>query len=425
MARIQNIYHPHDKFVKRILYRQGKLEAFFQATLPTALLQQLDFSTFRVLRNETVTENLGLLASDILALCDLKTGETCAFCFLFEHKSYPERRIHFQLLSYMNAIWEEILENNKDLLGENPQKFAKLPIITPVVVYHGKEPWNYPTELQDFLVSKNSIYQKYVPNFSYEFIKITPELFSLFQKEREILLLLKTLYYQSMKNLQEHYEEVLQLCIDQNGNCDFKSYRILLSYCMNVSHASDKKFIKCAQKVLGQQGEGMAMTMAEQLRKEGAQEAQKQFTQALKDLEEKRLQEEAKRKEEEAKRKEEEAKRKEEEAKRKEEETKRKEETQKQFAQTLKDLEEKLLQEETKRKEEETKRKDIENRIKKNIIKTLKSKYNCENILILNTILNLKNQEDIIETQHYIYECSNYLQFEKYLYQIIEKQMVA
>ncbi|MDD2235434.1 MAG: Rpn family recombination-promoting nuclease/putative transposase, partial [Desulfitobacteriaceae bacterium] len=53
--------------------------------------------------------------------------------FLFEHKSYQSPLTALQLLKFMIAIWE---------LKTNKEKQKKLPIIIPLIVYHGENRWN-------------------------------------------------------------------------------------------------------------------------------------------------------------------------------------------------------------------------------------------------------------------------------------------
>ncbi|WP_082631344.1 Rpn family recombination-promoting nuclease/putative transposase [Gracilibacillus massiliensis] len=55
-----------------------------------------------------------------------------------EKKSYLSNNTPFQLLKYMMKIWE------KKAIKE---KTDKLPIIIPLVVYHGENQWNLRTFL--------------------------------------------------------------------------------------------------------------------------------------------------------------------------------------------------------------------------------------------------------------------------------------
>lgn len=53
---------------------------------------------------------------------------------LVEHKSYPDNRVALQLLHYMAGLWRQWNQ-------------LPLPVIHPVVLYHGKRRWTAPKEL--------------------------------------------------------------------------------------------------------------------------------------------------------------------------------------------------------------------------------------------------------------------------------------
>jgi hypothetical protein len=62
---------------------------------------------------------------------------------VFEHQSTSDRRMAFRLLRYLVRIWEQ-------WWADHPRAEA-LPVIVPVVLYHGKEPWSAPVALDALL----------------------------------------------------------------------------------------------------------------------------------------------------------------------------------------------------------------------------------------------------------------------------------
>ena len=62
--------------------------------------------------------------------------------FLFEHKSYPSKGVAFQLLNYMVRIWEQKIKKELD---------QKIPVVIPLVVYHGKDKWQIKTSLGEMI----------------------------------------------------------------------------------------------------------------------------------------------------------------------------------------------------------------------------------------------------------------------------------
>lgn len=79
--------------------------------------------------------------SDLFFRVDVNNNEGYIY-FLFEHKSYKDKLVIFQLLRYMIEIWESKIkkENNN-----------KLPIIILLLIYHDKGHWNIKTKLSEMI----------------------------------------------------------------------------------------------------------------------------------------------------------------------------------------------------------------------------------------------------------------------------------
>ncbi len=69
---------------------------------------------------------------------ELLRGAPSTAYVLLEHKSTAERKTRFQIANYMMALWDRI---------ERQRDAQPLPLIIPVVVYHGSGRWNAPTSL--------------------------------------------------------------------------------------------------------------------------------------------------------------------------------------------------------------------------------------------------------------------------------------
>ncbi|MCY4523223.1 MAG: Rpn family recombination-promoting nuclease/putative transposase, partial [Halobacteriovoraceae bacterium] len=84
-----------------------------------------------------------------------KTDKQATIALLVEHKSFQDRNLLFQLLSYLACFYEK----------------EKSPLI-PLVFYHGRNPkWNIPMDFHGVL-RISSFSRKYVPNFTYKLINI-------------------------------------------------------------------------------------------------------------------------------------------------------------------------------------------------------------------------------------------------------------
>lgn len=85
----------------------------------------------------------------------LHEGKATYVYVLFEHKSYSDDLIAFQLLRYMVRIWEQNLK----------QKQPLLPIL-PLVIYHGRSRWRVPLEFEALLETPEAL-KPYVPAYRY------------------------------------------------------------------------------------------------------------------------------------------------------------------------------------------------------------------------------------------------------------------
>lgn len=94
-------------------------------------------------------------------------------CFLFEHKSFPDRQVILQVLRYMIEIWESKIRVDKEARKEGATELTgdfELPIIIPLVVYHHKTTWKIKRSLGEMLKDYDKFpeeMKKYIPNFEY------------------------------------------------------------------------------------------------------------------------------------------------------------------------------------------------------------------------------------------------------------------
>ena len=76
---------------------------------------------------------------------------------LVEHKSDLDAWTKIQLFKYMNEVWQSFIQ----------KKTGTLPIIVPLVFYHGTARWNYSLEFSDLFNLPSEHYRKYIPKFEH------------------------------------------------------------------------------------------------------------------------------------------------------------------------------------------------------------------------------------------------------------------
>ncbi len=136
----------HDNFFKSLFSVKENLTDLLCGSLPLDVLKGLKIETLEYDPTEYVDHELAPYFKDIS--CNMYYGKTnVKISLLYEHKSYPDKNIHLQLLRYILNVWENQAANKQELT----------PVIT-MVFYHGKRKWtdsgfvkNIPEELKRFV----------------------------------------------------------------------------------------------------------------------------------------------------------------------------------------------------------------------------------------------------------------------------------
>lgn len=126
------INKPHDKFFKETLSNIETTRSFMENYLPKEILAITDLEKLTVEKDSYIDKELEEVFSDILFKANINGKEGYIY-FLFEHKSYLSDKVAIQLLKYIIKIWEQKTEK---------EKHKRLPLIIPLVIYHGENIWN-------------------------------------------------------------------------------------------------------------------------------------------------------------------------------------------------------------------------------------------------------------------------------------------
>lgn len=123
MPSTQSQPSPHDTYFRRILARLDAVAEFLRWYLPTSIVAELDLTEVTYADTAFVDAKLRKHFSDLLLRVRLRTGGAAYVLILLEHKSAPDPRVAIQALRYAALLWD--------------QSPLPLPLIIPVVVYHG------------------------------------------------------------------------------------------------------------------------------------------------------------------------------------------------------------------------------------------------------------------------------------------------
>jgi predicted transposase/invertase (TIGR01784 family) len=156
---MDKIIKAHDKFFAKIFSDTENIKSFLKIALPAGVLKVLDFSKIEFDLRSYITGEIKGFSSDMVVKLKMFRGNKkkidTDIYFLFEHKSYRDKKIFMQLLKYMYLMWQ------KDMAAGKP-----LRVIVPIVFYHDKYKWKMPQSFNDQF-DVNEDVKKYLLNYKY------------------------------------------------------------------------------------------------------------------------------------------------------------------------------------------------------------------------------------------------------------------
>jgi len=139
---MKDIHNIHDKTFKTAMSDIRVARDFFEEYLTKTILSLVNLNTLKLSHNSYVDENLNTFSSDVLYEVKLENSNTAYFYLLCEHQSSVDRLMPFRLLNYMVRIWSDYLKQTGH---------KNLPLIYPLVFYHGEDPYHGPRSLPEIV----------------------------------------------------------------------------------------------------------------------------------------------------------------------------------------------------------------------------------------------------------------------------------
>lgn len=198
------IQNPHDKFFKETFGDVEVVKDFLNNYLPDSIMKIIDINTLEPQKDSFINKELEEGFSDMLFRVNINNREGYIY-LLFEHKSYASKDVAFQLLKYMIEIWNTKMKK---------QKIYELPIIIPLVIYHGKDKWNGSTTLGEMLGGYKNLpedVQKYIPNYEYLLYDISRYIEEEIKGEAKNKIIITTLRDIQMKDTIRIMESILKM----------------------------------------------------------------------------------------------------------------------------------------------------------------------------------------------------------------------
>ena len=262
----QGYNNPHDHFFKQTLAVPGLAAEFFQLYLPAPIVALLDTSRVEAVKGSFVDEELHEHLSDALYSVGLINGAAAYIYILLEHKSASDGWVALQLLRYLVRFWDE----------QQRAGAEKVPLVLPVVFYHGQARWRVAENFQSLFDVTASLAElrPYLPEFRYHLCDLsryadeelvgTGHLASAF-------LLLKHVFRRSLKRL---LPEILRrnLAGPTIAPSNAEYVRTALIYLLQTHKVKEREFAAAFRQVLKERNLPMTETFIDRWINQGREQ---------------------------------------------------------------------------------------------------------------------------------------------------------
>ena len=134
------VKNPHDATFKDVMGRKEIAKDFIEKNIPKEVLDIMDLNTMERKDGTYVGKHLEESFTDLIYGVKINNKEAY-ISLLLEHKSSPDKYTIFQVTRYILDAWTKLSKDNT----------KELPIVIPIVFYHGKGKWNYKTDIRNLI----------------------------------------------------------------------------------------------------------------------------------------------------------------------------------------------------------------------------------------------------------------------------------
>jgi predicted transposase/invertase (TIGR01784 family) len=256
--------NPHDKFFREILSQKSEAQSFVQHYLPSQIVALLNLDSLTISKDSFIDKAFDEHFADLLyevTLKDDSEGDKTVYIYLlFEHKSYLDPQVPWQLLDYLCKIWAQDRKN-----GRLPRA------IVPLVFYHGLKTWHLPTQFAQLFDVPPEL-EAYIPHFEHILVDLSGYTKADIQGSLILQGFLRLLKYVHHPDFARYFWEMVDLfhAISEQET-GMKAIETYLTYLVRGTDKLDRGLIVDVfnQALDEQKGTTLMGTIAEELFKQG------------------------------------------------------------------------------------------------------------------------------------------------------------
>lgn len=266
MTKKDNINNPHDQFFRTAMANSKVACEFLKTWLPGELCRLVDFDQLEIQPRSQINELRQESEVDVLFKTTIDGSEAYLY-LLLEHQSAPDILMPFRMLKYTCNIIDQHLKNHGN---------HKIPLIYPIVIYHGKRRYPYSTNLGDRVDAPKELIDRYFlkPFHLIDLGQIDDETLKQHAWSGIMEFALKHIYARDILPWLEDITGILHKIVKTGGR-DYIA--VVLQYLLERGEFSDKAaFFTLIDSQISQEVGEKIMTLAEQLKQEGRQEGRQE-----------------------------------------------------------------------------------------------------------------------------------------------------
>lgn len=268
-AQKKHIFKAHDHFFRKTMADKRVSREFFEVHLPEELRNIIDLNQLEIESGTFIDDLRQESIADMLFKTRIERNDAYLY-LIVDHQSRPDPLMPFRILKYICNIIDQHLKDTASHF---------IPLVVPIVVYHGKSPWNYSTYINDLVDAPKNFVDNYFlkPFILIDLTKIED---AILKKKAWLGVMELTLKHIFARDILPHLHdiiELLQILEKSNGE---NITETVLTYIIDRGEITNKDtFIALVKQGLSSEIGEKIVTIAEQFKAEGVKQGVQQGVQ--------------------------------------------------------------------------------------------------------------------------------------------------
>lgn len=256
------IVHAHDHFFRSAMSDKRIAGEFFAAHLPKALRVVVDLDHLVLEPGNYIDDLRQESIADMLFKTTIQ-GHKGFLYLLVDHQSKPDVLMPFRVFKYICNIMDKYVKE---------QSTKRIPLVFPLVVYHGKQSWKHSCDIKDLIDAPRDLIDQYFLQ-PFSLIDLNQIKDVALKKHAMAGVMEFTLKHIFARDMQSYAEEIV--CLLKEFVPPEKNYfaEAVLGYILDRGELSNiDRFLNLVRTKLSKEVGEKIMTAAEQLIQRGLEE---------------------------------------------------------------------------------------------------------------------------------------------------------